>query len=190
MLFNSSIANIVHLLQKRNAPAPPSVSQSIYGTLPHAPRNSQNLDSADYRGVGGGGSGGGGNKNAPDMYSTLPHLRNTDSKGIGFHYDNKMYERFEPLMTATQQAKYDKHKLEQGSASDSPPPPTVMTTFGHKRSPSGESLTRNLHLAGAKLVLPSGEIPTLKPVDKNLLRPKLPPPGPPLTSNNGSGKWF
>lgn len=37
--------------------------------------------------------------------------------------------------------------------------------------------------AGAKLVLPSGEIPTLKPVDKNLSRPRLPPPGPP--GNNG-----
>lgn len=38
--------------------------------------------------------------------------------------------------------------------------------------------------AGAKLVLPTGEIPTLKPVDKNVLRPRLPPPGPP---NNGHG---
>lgn len=140
------------------------------------------------------------------MYSTLPHLRNTSdisgnnisgSSGSGgnkighsYHYDNKVYERFEPLMSATQQAKYDKHKYEQqivggGNNLDNPPPVT-MTTFGHKRSPSGESLGRNLHLAGAKLVLPTGEIPTLKPVDKNLIRPKLPPPGPPAggTSNN------
>jgi Arf-GAP with SH3 domain, ANK repeat and PH domain-containing protein len=27
--------------------------------------------------------------------------------------------------------------------------------------------------------LPAGEIPTLKPVDKNFSRPRLPPPGPP-----------
>lgn len=147
------------------------------------------------------------------MYSTLPHLRNTSdisgnsscgsggaNKGGGhsYHYDNKVYERFEPLMSATQQAKYDKHKYEQqtiggggggGNNLDNPPPVT-MTTFGHKRSPSGESLGRNLHLAGAKLVLPTGEIPTLKPVDKNLIRPKLPPPGPPPTGGtaNNSGK--
>lgn len=145
------------------------------------------------------GSGGGGvsAKNVSDnlMYSTLPHLRNTtdvDRKG-SFHYDNKLYERFEPLITATQQAKYDKHKLEQSQSDATGGPPPTMTTFGHKRSPSGESLGRNLHLAGAKLVLPSGEIPTLKPVDKNLLRPKLPPPGPPppllltaAAANNGS----
>jgi len=57
----------------------------------------------------------------------------------------------------------------------------AMTTFGHKRSPSGESLNRNIHLAGAKLVLPpTGELPTLKHVDKSALtRPKIPPPGPP-----------
>lgn len=56
-----------------------------------------------------------------------------------------------------------------------------MSTFGHKRSPSGESLNRNFHLAGAKLVLPpTGEIPMLKHVDKSLIsRPKIPPPGPP-----------
>lgn len=144
--------------------------QSIYGTLPHAPRNS---DAGDYRGS---------SKNQSDVYSTLPHLRNTDVKGLGFHFDNKLYERFEPLMSATQQAKYDKHKFEQNE------PPPVMTTFGHKRSPSGDSLGRNMHLVGAKLVLPSGEIPTLKPVDKNLIRPKLPPPGPPLNANNSGGK--
>lgn len=159
--------------QKHRAPAPPNsstvtaVQQSIYGTLPHAPRNSQNIDSIDYRA---------GGKSQPDTYGTLPHLRSLDhGKGSGgaYHYDNKMYERFEPLITASQQAKYDKHK-------DDGPPPMVMTTFGHKRSPSGESLSRNLHLPGAKLVLPTGgEMPTLKPVDKNLMRPKLPPPGPP-----------
>lgn len=115
------------------------------------------------------------------MYSTLPHLRNTEGKGFGFHIDNKAYERFEPLITASQQAKYDKHKYKYEQTEQQP----VLTTFGHKRSPSGDSLGRNINLAGAKLVLPTGEIPTLKPVDKNLIRPKLPPPGPP--SNNGSG---
>lgn len=184
----------MHISQKQRAPAPPggnSIAQTIYGTLPHAPRNSQNLDAIDYRmaGLGGsasgsGGAGGHAGKSQPDVYSTLPHLRNISdgSSGSGVnkssyayhHYDNKSYERFEPLITASQQAKYDKHKLDQ--ANETP----VLTTFGHKRSPSGESLSRNLHLAGAKLVLPTGgEMPTLKPVDKSLVRPKLPPPGPP-----------
>lgn len=152
--------------QKRNAPAPPP-SQSIYGTLPHAQRNSQNADSIEFRSS---------NKNQSEIYSTLPHLRNT-----GFHIDNKAYERFEPLITASQQAKYDKHKYKYEQTEQQP----ILTTFGHKRSPSGDSLGRNINLAGAKLVLPTGEIPMLKPVDKNLIRPKLPPPGPP--SNNGSG---
>lgn len=112
------------------------------------------------------------------MYSTLPHLRNP-----GFHVDNNAYERFEPLITASQQAKYDKHKYKYEQNDQ----PKLLTSFGHKRSPSGDSLGRNINLAGigAKLVLPSGEIPMLKPVDKNPIRPKLPPPGPP--SNNGSG---
>lgn len=152
------------------------------------------MDSIDYRLGGGGGSSVG--KSQPDVYSTLPHLRNMDGGGGGgsmggsggggaksnvssfaYHYDNKSYERFEPLITATQQAKYDKHKLDQANET-----PVVLTTFGHKRSPSGESLSRNLHLAGAKLVLPTGgEMPTLKPVDKSAVRPKLPPPGPPAS---------
>lgn len=124
-------------------------------------------------------------KNQSEMYSTLPHLRNaTDGKGFGFHIDNKAYERFEPLITASQQAKYDKHKYKYEQTEPQP----ILTTFGHKRSPSGDSIGRNINLAGAKLVLPTGEIPMLKPVDKNLLRPKLPPPGPP--SNNGSGWCF
>lgn len=180
--------------QKQRAPAPPSgnatLAQTIYGTLPHAPRNSQNMDPmmADYRlGLGGIASVIGG-KSQPDVYSTLPHLRNMDGAGGGvgsggksavssfaYHYENKSYERFEPLITASQQAKYDKHKLDQANET-----PVVLTTFGHKRSPSGESLSRNLQLAGAKLVLPTGgEMPQLKPVDKSLVRPKLPPPGPP-----------
>lgn len=119
------------------------------------------------------------------MYSTLPHLRNTEGKGFGFHMDNKAYERFEPLITPSQQAKYDKHKYKYEQTEPQP----ILTTFGHKRSPSGDSLGRNVNFPGAKLVLPTtGEIPTLKPVDKNLIRPKLPPPGPP--SNNGSGLCF
>lgn len=120
------------------------------------------------------------------MYSTLPHTRNNDNKAGIFNYDNKNYERFEPLMTTTQQAIYDKQKMDHNDSTM--PSGLNMTTFGHKRSPSGDSLGRNLHLAGAKLVLPCGEIPQLKPVDKTLMRPKLPPPGPPSGSaNNGSG---
>lgn len=170
---------------------------------------------------------GGTNKNSSEMYSTLPHLRTTDgSRGGGggggsgsvaaiggnigsttnctYHYDNKNYERFEPLMSAVQHAKYDKQKYDQISNDNNTASNNVnvssagtsgglnVTTFGHKRSPSGESIGRNINLAGAKLVLPAGEIPTLKPIDKNLLRPKLPPPGPPPPSsnsnNNSSGK--
>ncbi|XP_037035778.1 arfGAP with SH3 domain, ANK repeat and PH domain-containing protein isoform X3 [Bradysia coprophila] len=170
---SGSRKSLVSGKEKRNAPAPPPTSQSIYGTLPHAQRNSQNIDSLEFRSS---------SKNQAEMYSTLPHLRNPEGKGFGFHIDNKAYERFEPLITASQQAKYDKHKYKYEQTDQQP----ILTTFGHKRSPSGDSLGRNINLAGigAKLVLPAGEIPMLKPVDKNLIRPKLPPPGPP--SNNGS----
>lgn len=88
------------------------------------------------------------------------------------HFDNKVYERFEPYM------------MQQGSKTS------------HKRSPSSDSISSrinlgkmklNFHLmfifkffkyllAGAKLVLPTGgEIPQLKPVNMN--RPRLAPPG-------------
>ncbi|XP_055373939.1 arfGAP with SH3 domain, ANK repeat and PH domain-containing protein isoform X2 [Condylostylus longicornis] len=167
---STSTANM-NSLKKRTAPAPPSTNTIIYGTLPHAPRNSQNFDSNDIRTSN--------HKNPTENYSTLPHLRTFDSSsrnsvggGVNnstYYCDNKPFERFDPLLIANQQLKFEKQ--------DTILP---MTTFGHKRSPSGESLNRNIHLAGAKLVLPpASEMPSLKPVDKSMPRPKIPPPGPP-----------
>lgn len=167
-------------LKKRTAPAPPppSVNSTIYGTLPHAPRHSQSYEVNEMRTIN--------HKNQSDMYSTLPHVRNVESSsssrgGSSFHCDNKAYERFDPIIISNQhqqqQGKYDKQHSESDRGGGGI---LQMTTFGHKRSPSGESLNRNIHLAGAKLVLPTtGEIPSLKPVDKTLPRPRLPPPGPP-----------
>lgn len=158
-------------LKKRAAPAPPANNSTIYGTLPHAPRHSQNFETNEMRTIP--------HKNQNEMYSTLPHLRTAETgRGSSYHCDNKVYERFDSVATSAQPSKFDKH-------SDSVIP---MTTFGHKRSPSGESLNRNIHLAGAKLVLPAGEIPTLKPVDKSLPRPRLPPPGPPSERGISNGQ--
>lgn len=124
-------------LKKRNAPAPPSTSSasSIYGTLPHAPRHSQNLENVDRICS---------SNKAPEMYSTLPHVRtaNTLEGKNAFHYDNKVYERFEPIMAATQQQRYEKNFEPTEYAGQT----HVMTTFGHKRSPSTESFGRNIHL--------------------------------------------
>lgn len=123
-------------LKKRTAPAPPPVttgnSPSIYGTLPHAPRHSQNFDETV--------------KGQLDTYSTLPHSRTNESKNF-VHYDNKNYERFEPLMNASQQARYDKHRYDTADSGGG----GGMTTFTggsqtHKRSPSGDSIGRNLQL--------------------------------------------
>lgn len=153
----------------------------MYSTLPHAPRHSQSVDAKDIRSI---------NKMQTDMYSTLPHVRNSDAKAsLDLHFNNKIYE---PLPFEAEVEIPEKYEKQQKY----PQPQNEFTTFGHKRSLSGESIGRNLHLAGAKLVLPSGEIPVLKPVDKNVIRPKLPPPGPPPPSsitpsslaNNGSFK--
>ncbi|XP_026681789.1 arfGAP with SH3 domain, ANK repeat and PH domain-containing protein [Diaphorina citri] len=64
----------------------------------------------------------------------------------------------------------------------------------HKRSPSSDS-TKAIHLAGAKLVIPPGEIPTLKPtgassLDKsgNIKRPQGPPPPAPAQSRISNGQ--
>ncbi|KAI5749409.1 hypothetical protein M8J76_007106 [Diaphorina citri] len=64
----------------------------------------------------------------------------------------------------------------------------------HKRSPSNDS-TKAIHLAGAKLVIPPGEIPTLKPtgassLDKsgNIKRPQGPPPPAPAQSRISNGQ--
>ncbi|KAM7342129.1 arfGAP domain of ASAP isoform 2-T2 [Cochliomyia hominivorax] len=164
-------------LKKRTAPAPPpgtnATSSTFYGTLPHAPRHSQNFDTNDIR------THNHKNQSMDANYGTLPHLRSVDSSprimghNSSASHGGGFYERFDKFV----------------SQDPNGGPPTshhilpAMTTFGHKRSPSGESLNRNLHLAGAKLVLPpAGEIPTLKHVDKSALtRPKIPPPGPPLS---------
>jgi hypothetical protein len=89
----------------------PPGNQMVYGTLPHAPRNSQNLDVNDVYVQ----------QKAPD-YSTLPHnLRNVEQKGSSHQFDSKSYERYEPT--------------------------AHMSTFSsHKRSPSGDSISRNISL--------------------------------------------
>lgn len=70
--------------------------------------------------------------------------------------------------------------------SPSDPNPAYHTLNHHKRSPSNDS-TRAIHLAGAKLVIPPGEIPALKStsVDKSsggsVQRPRGPPPPAPIS---------
>lgn len=169
-------------MEKRTAPIPPN--QTMYSTLPHAPRHSQSVDAKETRSI---------NKNQCDTYSTLPHVRNSDAKqSLDLHFSNKIYE---PLPFEAEIETPDKYDRQQKYSDRQQP--NEFTTFGHKRSLSGESIGRNLHLAGAKLVLPSScEIPILKPVDKNVIRPKLPPPGPPPnsattpSSNNGLHLFF
>lgn len=182
LLYSSLPINIYFLfpanmnsLKKRTAPAPPpgtsSSSSNFYGTLPHPPRHSQNFDTNDIRTH---------NHKNQSMdaasYGTLPLLRSVDSSPriMGGHNTSAthggFYERLDKIVSQDPNGGPSGHHIIP-----------AMTTFGHKRSPSGESLNRNLHLAGAKLVLPpAGEIPTLKHVDKSALsRPKIPPPGPP-----------
>lgn len=137
------------------------------------PRHSQSVDAKEARIIS--------SKMHGEAFSTLPHTRSSETKSsVELHYHSQNYE---PLPFEAD--------VETGKSMYQPPPTGEFTTFGHKRSLSGESIGRNLHLAGAKLVLPSGEIPVLKPVDKNVIRPKLPPPGPPQAtspdsySNNG-----
>lgn len=172
--------------KKRNAPAPPP--GTIYGTLPHGVRYQQNYDLSDLYNTPGQNN---------DTYSTLPHLRgDRNSAKNPIQFDNKNYDRFEPLM-------------QQGSSKTNDMMNASKTS--HKRSPSSDSITRsiqmgefililfkkkkssnNLYLliykslsAGAKLVLPTGEIPQLKPVDKNSFsRPRLPPPNRPNSGKN------
>ncbi|XP_058125300.1 arfGAP with SH3 domain, ANK repeat and PH domain-containing protein [Anopheles ziemanni] len=188
----ASAVNVASL-KKRTAPAPPPTT---YGTLPHAPRHSQNLD-GDIFGISSQHVLHGHHHHHPDMYSTLPHLRGSDSGassssssalagGTGpplplsnevrggstksiqaqLHFDNKIFDRYEAYAPVGPTA--------VGGVSGQGRDPNFLSTFtgGHKRSPSGESLGRNL--AGAKLVLPpAGEIPQLKPVTN---RPKQPIP--------------
>lgn len=166
-------------LKKRTAPAPPpgatstvntTTTNSMYGTLPHPPRHSQNFDTSDLRNLNHK------NQSMDVVYGTLPHLRSVDGSPriSGSHGAmHSFYDRYDKTQVVSQ----DPNGGNGGGGNMIP----VLTTFGHKRSPSGESVNRNIHLAGAKLVLPpAGEIPTLKHVDKSaLIRPKIPPPGPP-----------
>lgn len=183
-----STSNLTNSLKKRAAPAPPpgSSQSSIYGTLPHSQRHAESMESRTV-GCFGGIIGGKHSSNSNDTYSTLPHRSSDNSKNYQYE-GGKVYERFEPVLDSGggQQSRYEKQKVY-----DDVSPSRAMITGGqgasgsyhHKRSPSSDSIGRNLQLAGAKLVLPTGEIPQLKPVDKSMLRPKLPPPGPP--GNNG-----
>lgn len=197
-----STVNLTNSLKKRNAPAPPPTTgqSSIYGTLPHSQRHAEAMESRTV-GCFGGIIGGKHSNNSSDTYSTLPHRSSDNSKN--YQYEGKVYERFEPVIDVgqQQQPRYEKHKVYD----DVSPSRVMVSSSGsvagaqaasgsyhhHKRSPSSDSIGRNLQLAGAKLVLPTGEIPQLKPVDKSL-RPKLPPPGPPPpdsgnNKNNNNG---
>lgn len=162
----STSTSNMNSLKKRTAPAPPPVSSSFYGTLPHAPRPSQDFDNNDSRSTVN-------NKNQSEMvYCTLPHLRSVNSaRGTLFHSDNKVCEIFDSL----------------GGKGGSCQSLIQVTSFGHKRSPSSESFNRSL--VGAKLVLPpTGEILQLKHVEKPLSRPKIPPPGPPHEKRISNGQ--
>lgn len=169
---STSTANM-NSLKKRAAPAPPPGTLSgaptsiFYGTLPHPPRHSQNMDANDIRSINHK------NQSMDVAYGTLPHMRSVENS---------------PRITGGggSGAGGGAGGSVGGGGNGSNSSLMPMTTFGHKRSPSGESLNRNIHLAGAKLVLPpTGELPTLKHVDKSaLMRPKIPPPGPP------AGKWM
>ncbi|XP_020798458.1 arf-GAP with SH3 domain, ANK repeat and PH domain-containing protein 2 isoform X4 [Drosophila serrata] len=169
---STSTANM-NSLKKRTAPAPPpgtlgsASSSSFYGTLPHPPRHSQNFDANDIRAINHK------NQSLDVAYGTLPHLRSVEGSPRGGYGSYGVSQ--------------DPGGSGNGSNNSLMP---VMTTFGHKRSPSGESLNRNIHLAGAKLVLPpTGELPTLKHVDKSALtRPKIPPPGPPSEREISNGQ--
>ncbi|CAO1365215.1 unnamed protein product [Diamesa serratosioi] len=187
-----STAAINMATKKRAAPTVPGPgnAQIIYGTLPHGMRYQQNYDLSDIYNAG---SAHQSQNNSSDTYSTLPHLRNssadrnsTNSNIITNtnnnnnikaappttqHFDNKVYERFEPIM------------MQQSNSYQS-----ANTKTSHKRSPSSDSITRSITLAGAKLVLPpAGEMPILKPVNTNA-RPRLPPPGPPPEKSISNGR--
>lgn len=109
--------------KKRNAPTTPSQQQPVYGTLPHTVgRYQQNYDLSDIY----------------NTNSTLPHparnsmiehqrpnntnLTSSNSKGNVNqqqpHFDNKVYERFEPYLQQT----------------------------SHKRSPSSDSISSRINL--------------------------------------------
>jgi hypothetical protein len=165
-----TVASTAASAKKRapNAPGNNQQQQPIYGTLPHSVgRYQQSYDLSDIY-------------NSGNNISTLPHPPKSNSNNVSpnqqqQHFDNKVYERFEPYINKT----------------------------SHKRSPSSDSISRSInlgeiktlltsivwcimwcliYLAGAKLVLPpAGEIPQLKPVNAN--RPRMPPPQTPNGKN-------
>lgn len=155
---------------------------NTYGTLPHL-RSIEGSPRIPIAGIiGGGGS------NYHNNHHPVGTTTNSSSSSTGSHHGG-FFERFEKIIN-----QHDGSNAQSGSGGGGGGGGGhhVMTTFGHKRSPSGESLNRSLHLAGAKLVLPpTGEIPALKHVDKSaLIRPKIPPPGPPLGENLGKAHSF
>jgi hypothetical protein len=130
--------------KKRSAPAPPPGStQVIYGTLPHALRYQGGYDPSDLYNS---------SQNNSDTYSTLPHLRNNSSDRNSLtnsnqslskqqHFDNKVYERFEPLMMqqANPYQTPNKNKFDNELQSS--------TKASHKRSPSSDSIgSRSINL--------------------------------------------
>lgn len=116
--------------KKRSAPNAPATGaqpqQPIYGTLPHSVgRYQQSYDLSDIY-------------NTSNNISTLPHpprnsliQNNTNSNTVPGnqqpqqHFDNKVYERFEPYMMQANKA-------------------------SHKRSPSSDSITRSINLGESK----------------------------------------
>lgn len=114
--------------KKRNAPAPPP--GTIYGTLPHGVRYQQNYDLSDLYNTPGQNN---------DTYSTLPHLRgDRNSAKNPIQFDNKNYDRFEPLM-------------QQGSSKTNDMMNASKTS--HKRSPSSDSITRSIQMGEFILIL-------------------------------------
>lgn len=128
LVSNDIYALLVNLTssaaKKRSAPIAPAVGAQpqppIYGTLPHSVgRYQQSYDLSDIY-------------NSGNNISTLPHPpRNSMTQNINNnnatpnqpqqHFDNKVYERFEPFMMQASKA-------------------------SHKRSPSSDSITRSINL--------------------------------------------
>lgn len=139
--------------KKKSAPAPPAGStQVIYGTLPHGIRYQQGYDPNDIYN-----SSHQNNSDQNTTYSTLPHVRNADrnsTSSIGSqgsvskqqqsqqqqHFDNKVYERFEPLMLQQSNPYQTPNKKFESNDIQS------STKTSHKRSPSTDSIGRGINL--------------------------------------------
>lgn len=130
-LFNILVINATPAsAKKRNAPNAPNNSQTpqsqpVYGTLPHSVgRYQQNFDLSDVY-----------NTNStlphPARNSMIEHQRQNNNNVAANnninknpsqqqHFDNKVYERFEPYM--------------------------MQSKTSHKRSPSSDSISRSINL--------------------------------------------